>query len=271
MQTSVKCLKLMVTEVVPQNTLLLGSWWIGLKKSLVRFASRIQHMPRLKSFSLVSNVFYRPSQFQEDVLFTSMSTLLCSLPATVTSLTIDSSGAPPNPTPGPREKRRNHFCSLLLNKSLMPHLRHLCIRSRTICPEILEAISSDKFDRLESLIINLSLGRQDIPLSSKVFYAHLCPGFQSNGKDLYSSLIDAAKAIIPRLPCLKTLRIVRQNFPAEDLFSFDVIQDRRAKLPLRADWKAIDHVNGDDSEYSSDSSELSQDSTSSTESDDETS
>ena len=293
MQTSVKRLELMVTEAagnysetptmaermndhetrslsdVPQNIVTTDDGWIHVKESLVRFASQLKHMPRMKSFSLVLFVYFEASQVQDNVLFTSISTLLCNLPTTLASLIIDNSGAPSSPTPEPRE-RRNHFCSLLLNKSFMPHLRHLCIRSRNICPEILEAISSDQYAQLEFLIINLSLGREDIPWMSKVFYARFCLGFQSNGKDLYSSLVDAAKAISPRLPCLKTLRIVRQDFPAEDFFSFDVICDRRVRLSRGIDWKAIDYVNADDDEYSSDGSESSQDSTSSTESVDET-
>ena len=254
-----------LSEVL-QNTLKTDDWWISVKESLVRLASQLKHMPRMKSFSLILFVYFEASLVQENVLFIAISTLLRSLPTTLASLTIDNGGAPSNPTPEPQE-RRNHFCSLLLNKTFMPHLRHLCIRSRNICPEILEAISSDQYPRLESLIINLSLGREDIPWISKVFYAHFCPGFQSNGKDLCSSLVNAAKAIVPRLPCIKTLRIVRQNFPSEDFFSSDVICDRRVKLPPGVDWKAI----ADDDEYSSDSTEWSQESTSNTESDDETS
>ena len=255
---------------VPQNIVTTDDWWIHVKESLVRFASQLKHMPRVKSFSLVLFVYFEASQVQENVLFTSISTLLCSLPTTLASLTIDNSGAPSSRTPEPRE-RRNHYCSLLLNKTFMPHLRHLCIRSRNICPEVFEAISSDQYTRLEFLIINLSLGRENIPWMSKVFYAHFCLGFQSNGKDLYSSLVDAAKAIVPRLPCLKMLRIVRQDFPAEDFFSFDVICDRRVRLAPGIDWKTIDYINADDDEYSSDGSEWSQDSTSSTESVDESS
>ena len=293
-QTSVKRLELVITEAegdyteipttaermsnhetrplpdIPQSIVTTDDGWIHVKGNLVRFASRLDHMPRMKSFSFVLFVYFEPSPVQDDVLFTSISTLLCSLPTTLASLTIDNSGAPSSPNPEPRS-RHNHFCSLLLNKNFMPHLRHLCIRSRNICPEILEAFSSDQYARLESVIINLSLGREDRPGLSKVFYAHFCSGFQSNGKDLYSSLIDAAKAILPRLPSLKTFRIIRQNFPSEDFFSFDVTCNRRVELPSGIHWKATGSVDADDDECSSEGSEWSQDSAFSPESVDETS
>ena len=246
-----------------QNIPSRDEWYVRVKESLTRFASQLRHMPRIESFSLVLFVCSEPSSAQDSIYFTSISTLLFNLPTTLSSLTIDIGGTPSSPTPE-RQEGRNHLCSLLLNKGFMPFLRHLRIRTRNICPKIFQSIYSDQHSQLESLIINLSLMREDLPRMSKVFYAHFCLGFQPDGKDLYSHLVDAANEIVPRLPCLKTLKIIRHKYPSEDLASFDVLSDRDVILPPSVDWKAVDCV--DDGQTDPDCTERSDDSFSTTES-----
>ena len=205
-----------------------------MKESLTRFALKLMHMPRIKAFRLVLFVCFEVYEVRDSHYFTSMSTLLSGLPATLSSLTIDNGGRPSSPTPG-RQVERNHFCSLLLNKSFMPSLRHLRIRARNICPEIFQPICSDHHSQLESLIINLSLVREDSQFS-KIFYAHYCLAFQSDGKDLYSRIVEAAKTCIPRLSRLTMLRIMCHKFPSGDLASFDVLSDQHFIHPSNLDW-----------------------------------
>ena len=92
-----------------------------------------------------------------------------------------------------QEGRLNHLCPLLLTKNFAAHLRHPCIRSRNICPEFLSTVFSDQYTHLEPFNINLSLGREDPPWMSRTIYARCCAGYQSNGKALYSGLVDAVR------------------------------------------------------------------------------
>lgn len=140
-QKSVKCLELRISEwdimLLQDNRELFhdfyaqssGKVWILAEKALHRFASHLKHMPRLNSMSLVLLTVPRTSPAKETAIITSMSSILCSLPTNLASLTIDSTGTPSYPFIDEPEKYV-HFCSLLLHRSFMPRLRHLRVRSR---------------------------------------------------------------------------------------------------------------------------------------------
>lgn len=293
-QTSIKSLTLIVTETYLETPMITGrlsedeirsllvvsqdvgsaqEWWDHRKESLHRIAPQLKQMSRMTSFNLINYVYLELSLVQDSVYLVPILSLLSNMPESLFSLTVDNCGTPSSRPPGPQEC--NHMCPSLLSKSFTPHLRHLCIRSRNICPEILEVISSGSYNGLKSLIISLTLRPEELPWMSKVSYSHFCLGFHEKSTDLNSSLVDAAKAVLPRLPRLKTLKIVRQRFPAEDLLSFDVIHNHQITVSLGIDWKAIDHLNvdhlnADDDGYSSESSEWSQDSSFSMDSIEET-
>ena len=98
---------------------------------------------------------------------------------------------------------------------------------------------------------------------SKVFYAHFYLGFQPNGKDLYSYLVEAAKACVQRLPCLKMLRIICHKYSSGNIALFDVLSDRHVILLSNVNWEDVDCV--DDGQSDPDCTDRSDDSFSPTE------
>ena len=175
----------------------------------------------------------------DEMVHKSMSNILHHVPTTMTSLIIDNCGAPSARSNIPRTMGK-HFCSLLIGQLVAPHLRHLRIRSRNICPEILKAIASNGITRLETLIISLNMDSETAKFMWESCFVGSCTDQIMPGTFLYWGLADAAKEVVPLLPTLKTLRIMCCTNPAKDFMLFDALCGTHSMIPLITDWKAID-------------------------------
>lgn len=158
--------------------------------------------------------------------------------------------------------------SLLLDKNVIPSLRHLRLRSRFICPKIFDPFCSSAESQLKSFIINTSLKvERSSPPMNKVFFSKQCHReYSGDGSgELCTKLRDAAIAKLPQLPRIKVLRLLRHKHPSDDVLSYDVLSDRSVILPENANWEDADCH--DDGEADPDCEERSENSFSSSDSD----
>ena len=247
---------------------------------LAHLSIHLKRMKRMRGFRLRFLEFFHQSHTNN---MTMISTLLADLPRNLSRLTFDCCNDYPM-------TQCQSMCPsfLLLNKDRVPSLRHLRLRNRFICPRIFDTICSSGESQLETFIINTSLKvEQSSPLMNKTFFSKEChpdlqgqlhvpgtggaiipqnsyqflgpSGWHGSG-DLGTRLSNAANAILPRLKCIKVLRILRHKHPSDDVVSYDVLSDRSVILPKNADWEDADcHNEGEpdpDCEQSSEESSL---------------
>ena len=227
-------------------------FWIHAHQSLFGFAPQLMAMPKLDSFSLMVFMGFDASRMLVDSCLIITFILLSSLPATISSLTIDNSGSRLS-FEYERYQERIHFCSLLVNQRFTPYLRHLRIRSRLLCPDIFAFISSGQFVKLETLIINFSVEQQYLPWIPTTFQAQWCGGDSINSKTLHSILAEAAQEVTSRLPHLKILRInrhippskkdlLRDPPPSTKLCSFNAFSGRYVVRAPNINWRKTDYI-----------------------------
>lgn len=230
---------------------------------LASFASHLQRMHRMKVFRL--QLFILLDQIHTNntgLIPMIISTLLEDLPRSLARLTIDCYSGYRVSQGRPVESEC--LSSLLLDKSFIPSLRHLCLRSRFICPRIFDPFCSSAESRLESLIINTSLRvERSSPPMNKVFFSKQCHGEHvgDGSGELCTKLKDAAKAKLPQLARIKVIRLLRHKHPSDDVLSYDVLSDRTVILPENANWEDA-HCH-DDGKADPDCEELSENSFSS--------
>jgi hypothetical protein len=205
---------------------------------VVALAKYLPSMAELHTFSL--NVLPQEITMLSKRAWTqALETVISSFPKSLTSLTIDYPSellVPRKYSPTP-EYEGPHICSLLLNQDHLPSLRHLRIRTRTMCPLIFERLASQPHLGLRTLVINLS---SQTPQQTVPHRATHCTKKDSTFLTFYEEMIDAAKAAKSYLPSATTLRIIHHKLPSFDLVSHDVLSDRSVIMPEGIAWKDTD-------------------------------
>jgi hypothetical protein len=164
---------------------------VKIYESLVDFAAHLPQMAELKSFRLEMLMKPTASKWLEDLWIKSAVTLISSFPKSLTSVMIDNPGVPSRFSLESNDAC--HICPLLFAKDLLPSLRHLRIRTRSICPKIFDLNNSDQRLPLETLVINLSLREMEM---CSAHHARCCTESKPGHEGLYLNMLDAAKAAI---------------------------------------------------------------------------
>jgi hypothetical protein len=232
-------------------------------ESLIPFTAHLARMNALSSFRLKMLMESPISKPVENLWNKSILALMSSLPKSLTSLTIDNPGVPSRLRPDSDESY--HICPLLLAKDILPSLRHLYIRTRSICPKIYKLNDTERKSQLETLIINLSMNKMEM---CSAHHACYCTEFQLRKDSLYLHMLDAAKVATVRFPSLRTLRILHHKLPSLEVTSYDVISNKRDVLQEDVRWDDIGWIDdgATDLEFNTQSDvDLFDDSTSETE------
>lgn len=195
-------------------------------EQLLSCACLLPSMVGLKAFSLRIT----PSRAQD---LWPKTNILMSLPNSVTSLTIDVV----DPL-GPSVIRVNwdthDICHLLLNANILPCLRHLHIRSTSLCPKIFEVLNLEGRVRLETLFLNLA---HYIPGVMGMQQTRLCGpgGGPTSKKGLLADMMDAAKIAAVRNP-ETSIRVIHVKLPSFQRASFNPSLNRQALIPTAISW-----------------------------------
>jgi hypothetical protein len=119
----------------------------------------------------------------------------------------------------------------------LPSLRHLRLRMRIICPQVLKMNSSNEHPLLETMVLNLSLHVEGVNVTDQAQY---CAGYGSRKAGLYLDMLVMAEHAVLEFQALKTLRILHPRFPSLKIGSDDAVLKRRAVLPENVPWNDVD-------------------------------
>ncbi|OBT70264.1 hypothetical protein VE03_00306 [Pseudogymnoascus sp. 23342-1-I1] len=163
-------------------------------------------------------------------------------PKTLTSLTIDTPGGPSRFKP--QMEQSNHVCPLLLDKEILPSLRHLAIRSHNICPDLYTVDDSRLQIQLKTLIVNLSMAEGGFYAAVNARY---CEEEKYAGRLIYPHMKELAKAAAVRFPVITTMRLlcINPKTPGSLEICYNVLSEREVLLPDDVPWDDVDWDDAD--------------------------
>lgn len=204
---------------------------------LTSFAEHLPKMGDLQSFRVKIPIGSLTSERLDSLRCTATVALISHLPKTLTSLTIDTPGGPSRFKP--QMAQSNHVCPLLLDKEILPSLRHLAIRSHNICPELCAIDGSRLQTQLQSLIVNLSMAEGGFYAAVNARY---CEEEKYEGKPIYPHMKELAKTAAVRFPSITTMRLlcINPRTPGSFEICYNVLSDREVFLPDGVRWDDLD-------------------------------
>ena len=221
----------------------LRRWWtINMCSLLTSFAEQLPQMADLHSFRVKIPIGSLTSERLDSLRSTAIVSLISCFPKTLTSLTIDTPGGPSRFKP--QMAQSNHICPLLLDKEMLPSLRHLAIRSHNICPELCAVDDFRLQTQLQTLIINLSMAEGGFYAAVNARY---CEEDKYKGKLIYPHMKELAKAAVVRFPAITTMRLlcINPNTPGSLEICYNVLSEREIILPLDVSWDDLDWDDAD--------------------------
>lgn len=216
----------------------LRRWWtINMCNLLTSFAEHLPKMGDLQSFRVKIPIGSLTSERLDSLRCMTTVALISHLPKTLRSLTIDIPGGPSRFTP--QMAQSNHVCPLLLDKEILPSLRHLAIRSHNICPELCAIHDSRLQTQLQSLIVNLSMAEGGFYAAVNARY---CEEDKYEGKSIYPHMKELAKTAAVRFPAIRTMRLlcINPRTPGSLDICYNVLSEREVLLPDDVPWDSLD-------------------------------
>lgn len=209
---------------------------------LTSFAEHLPQMAGLRSFRVKVPIGSLTSERLDGLRCAATVSLISHFPRTLTSLTIDTPGGPSRFKP--QIAQSNHVCPLLLNKDILPSLRHLAIRSHNICPDLCVVDDSRLQTQLQTLIVNLSMAEGGFYAAVNARY---CEEDKYKGKSIYSHMKELAKAAAVRLPLITIMRVlcINPKSPGCLEICYNALSGREVLLPINVPW---DDVNWNDAD-----------------------
>lgn len=179
-------------------------------------------MANLHTFHLKILIDSPSSISEENWWSQTIITLISSLPQSVTHLVVDNPGQSPrvslDSTGGAGQGHL--ICHLLCARNFLPSLRHLRLRMRIICPQVLKMNSSNEHPLLETMVLNLSLHVEGVNVTDQAQY---CAGYGSRKAGLYLDMLVMAEDAVLEFPALRTLRILHPKLPSFKIGSDDAV------------------------------------------------
>lgn len=221
----------------------LRRWWtINMCNLLTSFAEQLPQMADLRSFRVKVPIGSLTSGRLDSLRCAATVSLISHFPKTLTSLTIDTPGGPSRFRP--QMEQSNHACPLLLNKEMLPSLRHLAIRSHNICPELCAVDGSRLQTQLQTLIVNLSMAEGGFYAAVNARY---CEEDKYEGKPIYPHMKNLAKSVAVHFPAMRTMRLlcINTKTPGSHEICYNVLSDREVLLPDDVLWDDVDWDDAD--------------------------
>lgn len=141
----------------------------------------------------------------------------------------------------------HHICPAI--GALLPTLRTLHLRLRSICPDALKLQDANDSLRLSVVVVNLSL-TANLPGITSAAHSQQCSGSQSGGGviQLREKMQQQAEALAIRMASPKVVRILTHSLPQFETHSLDVLNGRVMLLNDNMAWEEDGETVGEDSE-----------------------
>lgn len=204
---------------------------------LLSFSEHLPQMAGLRSFRVKIPIGSLTSERLDSLRCEATVSLISYFPKTLTSLIIDTPGGPSRFKP--QTGQSNHVCPLLLDREILPSLRHLAIRSHNICPELCEVDDSRLQTQLQTLIVNLSMAEGGFYAAVNARY---CDEDSYTGKLIYPHMKELAKSAAARFPAITTMRLlcINPKTPGCLEICYNVLSEREVLLPVDIPWDDVD-------------------------------
>ncbi|KAF5550149.1 hypothetical protein FPHYL_9471 [Fusarium phyllophilum] len=227
------------------------TWTKALNDDLAHLAIVVQKSHRLRELriSTCGSLLSNPLSSPEDYLSLStmraflsvenLSVLVLDLPGT----SLDSSG---------ERGDECHICPSIA--ALLPTLRTLHLRMRTICPDVLKVQDPSSTWKLGTVIINFVLLTDQLSMMAAT-HSKPCDSHGGGLIQLRVDIQEQAEALVTRMVSPKTMRILTQTLPQFDTMSLDVLTGKIMKLGDGAAWDEDGKTVQEDSEPESEISD----------------
>jgi hypothetical protein len=226
---------------------LLGAWTIALDNDLAQLAITAKESRKLRMIRIQASSERHPLLPQlsrRDYL--SLSTIKALLSVeNLTVLELDLCGT----LLMPRHEHRDDFHICTSIGALLPTLRRLRLRMRSICPDVLRPQHHDTSLRLSEVLINLSLSNES-PMITSAAHSIRC-GPIGGFLELKADIEDQAEALAIHMASPKIIRILTHTLPQLEMRSLDVLTGKCMKLADDMAWKDDGKTIDDDSELES--------------------
>ncbi|KAK3988712.1 hypothetical protein QBC44DRAFT_97930 [Cladorrhinum sp. PSN332] len=192
--------------------------------------SRKLRILRIQATSELHPLF--PFLERRDYLCVYTAIAFLSAASNLTSLELDLCGTGLRPYYSPGGP---HVCMVIA--VLLTKLRHLRLRMRSICADVLKPPRRYANLRLNEMLINLSLSNES-PVITSAAYATCCGSSSSTGGflRLKADLEKEAQVFVTHMVAPKMVRILTHALPTMEMRAFDVLTGRNLKLSEGAEW-----------------------------------
>jgi hypothetical protein len=173
--------------------------------------------------------------FVESLLdYLCLSTISAFLSASnLTSLELDLCGTRLIPHQSQEHGEGFHVCTSIA--ALLTTLRHLRLRMRTTCAEVLKPRQHSTNLRLNEVLINLSLSNES-PLTTSAAHATCCGSSPGAFLQLKADMEKQAQVLVTQMEAPKIVRILTHALPGIAMRAFDVLTGRNVTLSEGAEW-----------------------------------
>ena len=200
---------------------MLEEWASLINEKLVGLGAMLSNSKRLEEFSLEasSEVDGEKGPRWDYLHDSTIRSLISNLPSSLNNLTLDMCGS--RAVAADRDRSTIHICPLIANR--LHDLRHVRLRMRCICPQVLETSSykPDVESSLKTLVIKLSLPRfpeavNEVHDGHTEFDAKSCV---VTAIPLHKRMIAAGAAFTKSVPGLSMMRILYRSQSDTDVSS----------------------------------------------------
>lgn len=144
-----------------------------------------------------------------------------------------------------QQENGHHICPAV--GALLPNLRTLHLRMRSICPDVLKLRDTNNSLRLSVVVVNLSL-IANFPGITSAAHSQRC-GSQSEGlAQLKAEMQQQAEALATRMASPKVVRILTHSLPQFETHSLDVLTGKVMILSDGMAWEEDGKTVEEDSE-----------------------
>ncbi|KAL7760679.1 hypothetical protein ACKLNR_010769 [Fusarium oxysporum f. sp. zingiberi] len=226
---------------------LVKTWTKALNDDLSHLAIIAQKSHRLRVFRISAWSSPLTDSFPSLEEYLSLSTMRALISVeNLSVLVLDLSGTSLNSLGQQGDER--HICPSIA--ALLPTLRTLHLRMRSICPDVLKTQDLDSTLHVSTVVINLSL-LIDQPSITSGAHSQPC-GSQGTGLiQLRVDMRKQAEALVTRMASPKTMRILTHTLPQFETRSLDVLTGKIMKLEDDEAWDEDGKTIQEDSESES--------------------
>jgi hypothetical protein len=212
-----------------------AAWTTELNNDLVSLVTMIKPLRKLRILRIQATIELHPLfPLLERRDYLCLSTISAFLSASnLTSLELDLCGTRLIPHQSQEHGEGFHVCTSIA--ALLTTLRHLRLRMRTTCAEVLKPRQHSTNLRLNEVLINLSLSNES-PLTTSAAHATCCGSSPGAFLQLKADMEKQAQVLVTQMEAPKIVRILTHALPGIAMRAFDVLTGRNVTLSEGAEW-----------------------------------